>query len=622
MKIKNKYLLLIFLAISIFALSISIKKADADDWCPPTKCSGNTFCQCTPYPSLPPQCICSCVDCGSSGSCNYSWQDIGCGQSGGGVSCPSNQMLQKGTAPSYTSHSCSTNYGCTSRIVSCPDQYRCLNTIACGANTEISVKPEVAKINDPVSVTIIVDAGSYGICENDWQIKINGVELSKFGWSSSVAGTFEASSTCRLCPTGNILHCYDGCQWTGCRCSPKSSHCYEGCSITGTELYCDYYQHKDITKSFSFSVPGIYNFSNTAQVVSSYENAYVSTTSLPLLIKAKYGETVDAEPTDVSIDKDVYLGDPSTPMTVDSGTVLGSENGNVIIRGQLNLVARANKSNPIRIIYGKQLIFNQGAQIYLPTSSDLIGGAYIIKKGKPDPYANNSSASVCNSNYDGKRSYSYCGLNKICSGGSCIDSVGTGCLVDGTPCVSGDQCCSGICYIDADGDGYAGSSGTKTCRVSPSLGTDCNDNCATCYPGSPIYTDSPDGLDQDCNGIVDDITGSNCATCSVTLGSSAVFGYDSHCNFVANGAWQYYATKPPVHPDTATCTCTGQTCSYSGFGNCYIYTMGSQQSNSQWITCEGHQVYSALKAGQYNWYKQLCQPASGCKVTSVSNIYR
>jgi hypothetical protein len=341
---------------------------------------------------------------------------------GGGVTCAPNQMLQKSTSTnsSYTRRYCE-DYTCKRSTVSCPDKYRCLNTIACGANTEISLKPEVAQINDQVSVTSIIDAGGYGVCENDWQIKINGVELSKFGWSSSAAGTFTVSSTCRLCPTGNIFNCYDGCQWTGCRCSPKGSYCYEGCWITGTELYCYYYQHKEIKKSFSFSVPGIYNFSITAQVVSSYENGYISTTSRPLLIKAKYGQTTDGDPTDVSIDKDVYLGDPSTPMTIESGTVLGSENGNVIIRGQLNLVARANKSNPIRIIYGNQLIFNQGAQIYLPTSSDLIGGAYIIKKGRPDPYANNSSASVCNSNYDSTRPFKYCGLNKICQNGQCVD---------------------------------------------------------------------------------------------------------------------------------------------------------------------------------------------------------
>jgi len=193
------------------------------------------------------------------------------------------------------------------------------------------------------------------------------------------------------------------------------------CGINGREMLWHYYTRKTLSKTFNFSVPGYYTFLIQGKITSNQDIGYISTTSLPLLIKAKYGQTKDGDPTDVSIDKDVYLGDPSTPMTVESGTVLGSENGNVIIRGQLNLVARANKSNPIRIIYGNQLIFDQGAQIYLPTSSDLIGGAYIIKKGRPDPYANNSSASVCNSNYDSTRPFKYCGLNKICQNGQCVD---------------------------------------------------------------------------------------------------------------------------------------------------------------------------------------------------------
>jgi len=84
-------------------------------------------------------------------------------------------------------------------------------------------------------------------------------------------------------------------------------------------------------------------------------------------------------------------------------------------------MAKKKNNKPIRIIYGKQLIFNQGAQIYLPTNSDLIGGAYIIKKGNSDPYASNTSASVCNSNYDSTRTFKYCGLNKICQNGQCVD---------------------------------------------------------------------------------------------------------------------------------------------------------------------------------------------------------
>jgi hypothetical protein len=273
------------------------------------------------------------------------------------------------------------------------------------------LKPEVAKINDPVSVTAVIDAGGYGICEEVLTVKINNVTTT--GWSITPSGDYSIDSTCRWF-TG------DNCYWTTPFCSYKSMDCW-ACGINGREMLWHYYTSKTLSKTFNLSVPGYYTVSIQGKITSNQETGYISTTSQSLLIKAKYGETADADPTDVSIDKDVYLGDPSTPMTVEPGTVLGSENGNVIIRGTLNLVSYANKSNPIRIIYGNQLILDQGAQIYLPTNPDLIGGAYIIKKGRPDPYANNSSASICNSNYDSTRPFKYCGLNKICQNGQCVD---------------------------------------------------------------------------------------------------------------------------------------------------------------------------------------------------------
>ena len=72
-------------------------------------------------------------------------------------------------------------------------------------------------------------------------------------------------------------------------------------------------------------------------------------------------------------------------------------------------------------------------------------------------------------------------------------------------CADGGECCSGYCYADADADGYAPEGGSKTCRASAPTysGTDCDDICSTCFPGSTAATSSPDGKDQNCDGSTD-----------------------------------------------------------------------------------------------------------------------
>jgi hypothetical protein len=72
------------------------------------------------------------------------------------------------------------------------------------------------------------------------------------------------------------------------------------------------------------------------------------------------------------------------------------------------------------------------------------------------------------------------------------------------------------CYCDSDGDGRF----AKTAAFVPvsacssaiavvgyacqgTAGDDCNDGCSTCYPGSTAATSWTDGLDQDCNGVID-----------------------------------------------------------------------------------------------------------------------
>lgn len=61
-------------------------------------------------------------------------------------------------------------------------------------------------------------------------------------------------------------------------------------------------------------------------------------------------------------------------------------------------------------------------------------------------------------------------------------------------------------YRDADSDGYGTSVGTSICETAApagyvTLGTDCNDALATTYPGA---TEICDGVDQDCDTLLDD----------------------------------------------------------------------------------------------------------------------
>ena len=68
---------------------------------------------------------------------------------------------------------------------------------------------------------------------------------------------------------------------------------------------------------------------------------------------------------------------------------------------------------------------------------------------------------------------------------------------------------SSALYCDNDGDGHYSKVSSSSCTGSSTTlpGDDCDDSCATCYPGSTAITAAPDGKDQDCNGIIDDYKG-------------------------------------------------------------------------------------------------------------------
>ncbi len=126
------------------------------------------------------------------------------------------------------------------------------------------------------------------------------------------------------------------------------------------------------------------------------------------------------------------------------------------------------------------------------------------------------------------------------SNGGCGDALLWGCtnnegaaatctFANGLPCIDGGTpCTSGYCYEDSDGDGYDPGNATpsSTCQPTPQLvGVDCDDDCATCFPGSTATTSEVDDLDQNCDGNLNDYTGVPPKVCDLSAtGQTATNG--------------------------------------------------------------------------------------------------
>jgi len=144
-----------------------------------------------------------------------------------------------------------------------------------------------------------------------------------------------------------------------------------------------------------------------------------------------------------------------------------------------------------------------------------------------------------------------------CNGTSDTSVAYTG--YTGVNCTGSNACYSGTCfasYCDEDNDARF----TKVVAQCPSgryqstAGDDCNDSCATCYPGSTAYTSSPDGKDQDCDGSIDETactyshtcrSGTTCTQYCATLTDCGCSGSqpqqcysDTHCGTKRDsGSW-------------------------------------------------------------------------------------
>jgi len=164
------------------------------------------------------------------------------------------------------------------------------------------------------------------------------------------------------------------------------------------------------------------------------------------------------------------------------------------------------------------------------------------------------------------------------------------CTANGGICTGPGNCCSGNCYLDADGDGYAATLGTMTCRAARSLGADCDDNPAACgadcFLGNSAFTFSPDGKNQDCALGTDNAVGGASKICNTTPQTILLSGIQNACNSWCGGS--------------GTVTCATASCNFSSvswdWNSC---TFSNLTNNLNSVCCALGSVKSCFCATKY-----------------------
>jgi len=115
----------------------------------------------------------------------------------------------------------------------------------------------------------------------------------------------------------------------------------------------------------------------------------------------------------------------------------------------------------------------------------------------------------------------------------------------------------------------------------------CDPSCPTCFVGSTAYTQLPDGLDQDCNGVLDD--GYSACTYTAIYGAVGKWGCDADGNFTSSGIYRYTSVSTCIPTPSGTSAGCASSC-VDGGG----FTQG-------WSINAGMASSALSNNGGYNW---------------------
>lgn len=173
--------------------------------------------------------------------------------------------------------------------------------------------------------------------------------------------------------------------------------------------------------------------------------------------------------------------------------------------------------------------------------------------------------------------YYYCALATNSNGttyGSVLSFATTALLANGSACSAGSQCQSGNCYVDADADRYAPSSGSAVCQASTQLaGVDCYDSNNAVNPGATYHsTARPDNatFDWDCNGSIS--ANQTYSTYCTSTGTPTLTSWsDPSCTSLVNGNYNYQCTATASWALPGACGRYGNTGLYYGDSGTFQY---------------------------------------------------
>jgi hypothetical protein len=197
------------------------------------------------------------------------------------------------------------------------------------------------------------------------------------------------------------------------------------------------------------------------------------------------------------------------------------------------------------------------------------------------PASTDTTCNAIDDDCDGTSDENYAGSTTSCGVGACA-ATGTMACTDGNvhdTCVAGtpgttDVTCDGV---DDDCDGQADeafapqstSCGVGACAATGTTTCEQGVHADTCVAGPPTNDANCDGVDNDCDGAVDDKLGFSCALCQPVV-VAASQGVDGEVSFPIATTLALPQVVPAVSGSaigTLVVSRTGGTCSYLGDGS-------------------------------------------------------